>query len=289
MKFAKPVAPWWIKLLAKLVLSHLPVNYRVWQRLGVFRHGRMDHHAYLVKVFDGHLRRSGYLSGISGKTILEMGPGDSVGTALVAASHGARAILIDTGAYAVRDIEFYRGLATDLRRIGLTPPDLSQAYSLEDVLKVSNAIYLTQGVISFSEVDTASVDLIFSHAVLEHVRRHEFVQTMRECRRVLVTSGVASHRVDLEDHLGGGLNNLRFSHRVWESPYFVNSGFYTNRLHCSEMVDVFQNSGFGIESFICNRYNELPISREALSDEFVNSSDEDLMIKGFTVVLKPRP
>jgi SAM-dependent methyltransferase len=289
MNFAKFAAPWWVKLLAKLALSHLPVNYRVWQRLGVFRHGRMDHHVYLINVFNGHLKRAGYENGISGKTILELGPGDSVGTALVAASHGARAIMLDAGAYAVQDIEFYRGLAGELMRLGLSPPDLSQASSLEEVLRACNAIYLTQGLTSFSEVDTASVDLIFSHAVLEHVRRHEFAQTMRECLRVLVTSGAASHRVDLEDHLGGGLNNLRFSHRVWESPSFVNSGFYTNRLRCFEMIDAFRGAGFGIEFLACNRYPELPISRQALNVEFTNWSDEELMIRGFTVVLKPDP
>lgn len=289
MNFAKPIFPWWGKLLAKLVLSHLPVNYRVWQRLGLFRHGKMDHHAYLVGVFNSHLKRSGFENGIAGKTILELGPGDSVGTALVAASQGARSILLDTGAYAVRNIGFYRSLASELSRLGLNPPDLSGVSSLEGVLKACNAIYLTQGLTSLSEIATGSVDLIFSHAVLEHVRRHEFDQTVRECRRVIVPSGKVSHRVDLEDHLGGGLNNLRFSHRIWESQPFVESGFYTNRLRCSEMINAFRASGFDVELLACNSYPELPISRRALNEEFVNWPDDELMIRGFTVVLNPEP
>lgn len=287
MNFPKPKIPWWGKLLVKLVLSNLPLNYRIWQRLGLFRHGNMDHHTYLIGVFNGHLERSGLKNGIAGKTILELGPGDSVGTALVAASHGSRSIMLDTAAYAVQDIGFYKSLARELSQLGLNPPDLSGVSSLDDVLKACGAIYLTDGLISFAEIPTGSVDLIFSHAVLEHVRRHEFDQTMRECRRVISDSGKVSHRVDLEDHLGGGLNNLRFSARIWESQCFVKAGFYTNRMRCYEMINSFSASGFGVEHLTHNRYSELPISRRVINDEFVSLSDDELMIRGFTVVLKP--
>jgi SAM-dependent methyltransferase len=197
--------------------------------------------------------------------------------------------MLDTGAYAVRDIEFYKSLADELSRLDLNPPDLSEVFSLEGVLKACNAIYLTQGLTSFSEIATGSVDLIFSHAVLEHVRRHEFDKTIRECRRVIVPSGKVSHRVDLQDHLGGGLNNLRFSRRVWESHSFVKSGFYTNRLRCFEMMNTFRASGFSVELFACNSYPELPISRRVLNEEFVNLPENELMIRGFTVVLNPEP
>ena len=36
--------------------------------------------------------------------------------------------------------------------------------------------------------------------------------------------GLCSHVVDLKDHLGGALNNLRFSQRVWESRTMAGSG-----------------------------------------------------------------
>ncbi len=247
----------------------------------------MDRHTYLIGVFNGHLKRSGLQHEIAGKTILELGPGDSIGTALVAASHGCRSIMLDTAAYAIQDIRFYKNLAYELSKLGLNPPDLSDVSSLDGVLKACKAIYLTGGLASFSEIPTGSVDLIFSHAVLEHVRRHEFDQIIRESRRVIAASGKVSHRVDLEDHLGGGLNNLRFSSRIWESQTFVKSGFYTNRIRCYEMISVFKASGFGVESFACNSYPKLPICRRVLSEEFVNLSDDELMIRGFTILLNP--
>jgi SAM-dependent methyltransferase len=91
-------------------------------------------------------------------------------------------------------------------RLGLAPPDLERASSFEDILSACDAIYSTNGMQSYREIPAASVDLIFSQAVLEHVRRNEFVQIAAEMRRILKPDGVASHQVDLRDHLGGGLN-----------------------------------------------------------------------------------
>lgn len=281
--------PWWAKIGAKMVLSRLPLDYRMWQKLGLFRHGYMDQSGYLSSVFHAHASRAGIRSELAGKTVLELGPGDSVGTALVAASHGARAILIDVGAFAVGNADFYRRLAADLAAMGLNPPDVSQASSLDDVLKACDARYLTNGVRDLSHIETSSVDMVFSQAVLEHVRRHEFAEAMRECRRVLAADGVASHRVDLRDHLGGGLNNLRFSHELWESKFFVGSGFYTNRIRYSEMLSLFEQAGFCVDVLRVDRWDKLPIRRTSLDSSFGGLGDEELLVNGFDVVLKPIP
>ena len=56
-----------------------------------------------------------------------------------------------------------------------------------------------------------------------------------------------SHQIDLRDHLGGGLNNLRFSDSLWESNFFVKSGFYTNRISFDKMISIFENISFKYE------------------------------------------
>lgn len=281
--------PWWAKIGAKVVLSRLPFDYHLWQKLGLFRHGYMDQSGYLAGVFDAHVVRSDIQSSLAGKNVLELGPGDSVGTALVAASHGARAILLDAGSFAVSDAGFYHNLAKELSAMGLKPPDISHASTLDDVLEACNARYLTNGFSDFSLIETGSVDMVYSQAVLEHVYKHEFLETMRECYRVLSANGVASHRVDLKDHLGGGLNSLRFSHRVWESELFVKSGFYTNRIRYSEMLSLFKQAGFNVEIMRVDRWDKLPIKRCSLAADFVELSDEELTVKGFDVLLKPFP
>ena len=55
--------------------------------------------------------------------------------------------------------------------------------------------------------------------------------------------GICVHRVDLNDHLGGRLNNLRFTDAIWESVLFRESGFYANRRLTDEDLLV---SGFDL-------------------------------------------
>jgi hypothetical protein len=47
--------------------------------------------------------------------------------------------------------------------------------------------------------------------------------------RALKPGGICVHRVDLKDHLGGGLSTLRFTDAIWESVLLRMSGFCTNR------------------------------------------------------------
>ena len=70
--------PGWGKIGLKLLISRLPFNYSTWHMLGVFLHGKMDGVSYVKDVFEAHLAMMG-LTGddLRGKTILEIGPGDS--------------------------------------------------------------------------------------------------------------------------------------------------------------------------------------------------------------------
>ncbi len=279
---------WWVKIGGKIVLSRLPFRYGFWQSLGFFRHGYMDKLEYVKGVFDRHVGVACLTGKLKGKTILEIGPGDSVATALISACYGARTILIDAGAFAVKDAGIYKLMAKDLEKFGLSVPQaIYQAESLEDVLAACEAEYWVDGLDSFSRVKSGTVDFIFSQAVLEHVRKKEFLETVRECRRIISPSGIASHRIDLRDHLGGGLNNLRFSERVWESEFFVKSGFYTNRIQYSEMLSLFRAGEFDCEVQKVSRRESLPIRQSSLASQFKELPDDELLVSGFDVLLRP--
>lgn len=278
--------PWWLKLSTKLVLARLPLGYSVWQRLGLFRHGCMDTSAYATEVFDAHMERAGMKGALRGKTILEIGPGDSISTAIVGATHGARAILVDSGAFVRSDVKIYIQLTEALARKGFQPPSLSSCRTIEEILDRCNAKYMTEGLQSLRQIDTHAVDLIFSQAVLEHVRKHDFLETMRECRRILRPGGVCSHRVDLRDHLGGELNNLRFSEWIWESKFFVTGGFYTNRISYGTMVRLFEQAGFNVDVLSVRRWDRLPTGKRKLAKQFASTSDEELCVSGFDVLLQ---
>lgn len=103
----KALIPWWFKNLAKICLSRVPIGYGFWRRLGLFRHGYMDKTSYVLNVFNGHVSRTGLTGNLKGKIILEVGPGDSISTAIVVACYGGRAILVDAGPFATTDMAVY--------------------------------------------------------------------------------------------------------------------------------------------------------------------------------------
>ena len=145
---------------------------------------------------------------------------------------------------------------------------------------------MTEGLESLRQIEGESVDLIFSQAVLEHVRRWEFLETMQQCRRILKPGGICSHQVDLRDHLEGGLNNLRFSERVWESKFFAESGFYTNRIQYSQMLEMFGRAGFRVQVTDVRRWEILPTQLNNLAREFSALPEDELCVSSFDVLLR---
>lgn len=280
-------APWWTKIGAKLVLSRVPVPYDFWRRIGIFRQGAMDDPSYAFNVFRHHFDRIDFARKREGFVALELGPGDSVVSALIAVSHGARrTYLVDSGSYATTNMSVYHAASDYLRAQGLSS-SLTNNDGFDDMLSKCGAVYLTTGLAGLREIPSASVDFIWSQAVLEHVRLHEFQELNRELRRIVRTDGVCTHAIDLADHLQEGLNNLRFSHDTWESDFFAHAGFYTNRLRYQSMLRHFEEAGFAVDVVRVKRWPQLPTPRTALHPQFSQLSDDELLIREFDVVLRP--
>jgi SAM-dependent methyltransferase len=283
----KRAVPWWGKIAAKVVLSRTPMAYQFWRRMGVFVHGQMDSAAYAYRVVRSHLDRLGWTD-LRDKVVIELGPGDSLFTALIARTLGARTVyLIDAGRFADTSIDRYHAGSQFLRTQGLLPPDLTDCKDTEELLSVCRAEYMTRGVIDLKTIPSATVDLVFSQAVLEHVRLHELTDLFVESRRVLKPRGVASHEVDLKDHLSYALNSLRFSPTTWESDFLANSGFYTNRVRYSQMLELMQSAGFRTDVVSVKRWSELPTARRKLHPQFRALTDEDLLVSEFDVLAWP--
>jgi len=237
--------PWQLKIAAKLVLARIPLSYRLWKRAGVFNLGGMERPEYALRVFRRHFDAANFARKQGNFVGLELGPGDSLFSALIARSFGAsRTYLVDVGPFVCPDVTFYRQMEFHLRELGLQPPSLANCSTLSDVISACSAEYLTEGLGSLRKLPSKSVDFVWSHAVLQHVRRSEFLPTLLELRRIQRSEGVGSHCVSISDILGGKLNDLRFSRRIWESSLMANSGFYTNRLRYGELLRLFQVAGF---------------------------------------------
>lgn len=271
---------------AKLMLSSLPVSYDFWSRINLFRHGQMDSPDYALSCFRMHWQAVADREPVP-ETILELGPGDSLATALIARAHGvSTTYLVDAGPFASRSVAVYQRVRDRLLQLepGRTLPEFD---SVEAMLAVTGGRYLTQGTTSLRTIPDASVDLVYSHATLEHVPLAEVEEQFRQTRRILRSGGLVSHQVDLRDHLGGGLNNLRFSEAFWESQKVHRSGFYTNRIRLPDYLRMFRDCGFSIRELDPQRWDTLPLARERLDLAFRTLPDADLRVSGFRVVLTP--
>jgi len=161
----KALVPWWAKISAKVALSRVRIDQSWWQKHGLFVHGAMHEPNYAFRVVRSHLDRVGWTT-LEGKVVLELGPGDSLATAVIASALGAqRTYVSDMGAFAHADVKSYLALQTFLEETGLRPPDLSGCETVDQVLARCKAEYLTDGLAGLRRIPSASVDLAFSQAV----------------------------------------------------------------------------------------------------------------------------
>jgi SAM-dependent methyltransferase len=278
--------PWWIKIAAKLVLSRIVPSYSVRRRLRVSVHSFTADYAGNPDVLRHAINLHTSRTGSPPRSLLELGPGDSIANALYAAAAGTDTIwLADAGDFATNDMTQYQR-AVD--HIASDQPDFANRVDLSSraaMLASINARYLTGGTASLRTIPNGSIDLAVSFAVLEHVRRAEFAQLLAELHRVLAPSGLAFHWIDLMDHLGGRLDNLRLPTWLWENSLFASSGFYTNRLRFSEIVTRARDAGFSTSIAWLARWPSLPTPRRAMAREFARLEDEELRIANFSLLL----
>lgn len=289
IEILKRATPWFVKIPGKIVLSRLPITRKQWQYINLFRAGAMDVPAQAYSIFKKHFDATGFTS-LHDRTVLELGPGNSALTALFARSWGAsQTWLVDAEELSTSETALFGRAEQLLAEIGLPVPGVGNLPSAGDVLTSLNAVYLTKGLESLSYIPDARVDFLFSNAVLEHVRLAHFASTAREMRRVLSSRGIASHQVDFKDHLQGGLNNLRFPERIWESEFMARSGFYTNRIPWPTMNRLFQEAGFSVEVRSSQSWpHGLPLRQTSMALPFRNLAEEELMTMGAHVVLRPK-
>ncbi len=282
--------PWWAKLYAKLALARLPVPYSLWRKLKLFRHGQMNDPARAIHTFEKYYRRAReHVTIAPGFTVLEVGPGDSILSGLVARSMGASQVwLVDAGAFADTDVAACRRTLALLKQAGHADLDFGDVTTVDAVLSRTNVTYLTSGTESLASIPDASVDFFWSQVVLEHVPYDEFPIFLRQLRRIVKPDGIGVHSVDFRDHLSDALNNLRFSCETWESRAFRSSGFYTNRIRPGSMLSHFKEAGFDVEVVAETYWPQIPTPRDAMAAPFRELPDAELRLAEYEVTLLPR-
>ncbi|MCK5725196.1 MAG: methyltransferase domain-containing protein [Thiotrichaceae bacterium] len=277
---------WWMKIPAKLILSRTPIARSFLRKFSIFRHGDMDNSAYAFDVVNKHYQTAKpWLK--KDFTALELGPGDSLLSALIISALGAKKVyLVDVGDIATKELTPYTNALQFLEKKGFTIDFIKpKAKSRDEFFENIDMSYLTNGLESLRNIPDESIDFIWSHAVLEHVRLHEFDDVMAELRRILKPEGVCSHVIDLKDHFEQSLNNLRFSDKTWESRLFSTSGFYTNRIRHNQMIDSFENVGFKVSNEKRYTWDALPVAKTNFTRPYSDYEDKNLLINEFDITL----
>ena len=277
--------PWQLQMTAKIGVEQLHLSYRFLKHLGLTLYGGMERPQYAFDVFMQHFKSTPRLH--KDFTVLELGPGDSLSSALIAHTLGvSKSYLVDTGSYAESNVACYLRLVQFLGKQGLDISDLAKCRSLDDYMMVCNCKYLTSGLASLRTIADSSIDFIWSNAVLEHIRKTEFLETLKEFRRIIKSSGVSSHVMDLRDHMNESLNHLRLSTRFWDS-YLIRTSNFPNRIRFLEALSDFRLAGFEPKIVKLRRWSQLPVSKKKMAEEFQTLSDENLRVWDFHALLYP--
>lgn len=125
---------------------------------------------------------------------------------------------------------------------------LKECKTLNDFFACTNIIYKAPGDASMTGLEDESIDLVFSHAVLEHVPEKVVYALTTEAKRILKKNGFSYHLIGLGDHYADvdpnvtTVNFLKYPEPLW--AFFVKNRIsYHNRLREKQFFRIFENLG----------------------------------------------
>lgn len=254
---------------------------------------------YFLACFEDYRRHLGIAGGdfaafLNGKQILEYGPGDVLGMALLLYAHGAASVQcfdrFPLVATSEKNLRIYERLLASLdgaardRALGAFRTKGDPASGLEPS---AIAYVVAQDGLSGAR---GAYDLILSRAVLEHV--DNLAGTVADIAAALKPGGVTIHEVDLRSH---GLDRYRtFDFLTWpEAAYrlmFSRKGF-PNRIRVNTYRTLFERAGLAIrrlEPTSCLSAEEVARIEPHLAAPLRGVSRDELGWTGFWIVAQPQ-
>lgn len=232
---------------------------------------------------------------LTGKRVLEYGPGDILGVALLMYAHGAAAVdcfdRFPLHTATEKNLRVYETLLASL-----DGPAGARAHTafVEPGKPASGfnsaAIRYQVSADGLSGVSN-QYDLIVSRAVLEHVGNLD--GTVSDVATALKPEGLSIHEVDLRSH---GLDRYQaFDFLTWPDPVyrlmFSEKGF-PNRWRLNKYRDLFERAGLHIrklEPTTCLTPEQVARVEPHLSAALRGVSSRELSWMGFWVILEPSP
>lgn len=248
-------------------------------------------HDYGEQLGLGEAEFSEYLAG---KCILEYGPGDVLGVALLIYAHGARSVsCVDQfplSSMSDKNVGIYAQILKSLD--GACRKRADSAF-----LEIGNpASGFNPAAVSYTVTKNGLIgakgefDLIISRAVLEHVSNLE--DTMRDIQQGMKTDGIAIHQVDLRSH---GLDRYKtFDFMTWPTAIYKlmysHKGF-PNRWRVDKYRELAKRTNLRLSRLTPTDrvpVEDLKIIYSKLAREFGQVALDDLAWMGFWMVLDSR-
>lgn len=243
-----------------------------------------------VGMLDAHVGDGlGYLQG---KRVLEYGPGDVLGVALLLIAHGAeRVVCVDrfpVMAMSAKNVAILRRLLDRLDGTARTradhcfrsPGDPASGFVPDRIHYLTRASGLS-GL-------RHTVDITLSRAVLEHV--NDLFGTFSDMEQALVPGGMCLHLVDLKSHGLHRYNRLDFltwPPLLWWCMYSYKGA--PNRWRIDRYRDALARAGLALQLLQINERassEEIRTIRPHLSSRFATLADDDLSPLSFWLLAK---
>lgn len=228
---------------------------------------------------------------LKGKTLLEYGPGDTPGVALLFYAFGAESVaLIDRFPMLKLSAHNQAIIEGLLRKL----PDPQRQRALESFNKPGDiASGFNENLINYqtnskglSGLDQ-SVDMIYSRAVLEHV--DDLQACFADMFKALKPGGLALHQVDLKSHglhQHNPLDFLTWPDWLWRLMYSAKG--VPNRWRLDKYRELAEKSGFittKMRPTMLASHEDIAVIKAQLAPLFRDVNDQDLACLGFWVHL----
>jgi SAM-dependent methyltransferase len=227
------------------------------------------------------------------RTVLELGPGNSLIIAYNLLLHGAKnVILVDK--YPLNAFKAIKEHSNEISTEQLQPKYFNKELSYmkkihgEDVMnellvniKKSNLIQFIPEDLSEVKTINESVDIILSNSVFEHIYSPQ--KTIESSAKILKKEAYALHRIDLRDHYNFKRPFLfyKYSDEVWERSLTKLGVSYTNRLRYGEFKELFKEAGFEIiyENTQIENNTEKKMNKKFIGRNDLSISHVDFLIQ----------
>lgn len=223
-------------------------GYRTPRTFGVEDFKRaVDYDANVVERWLDHLRMYAGKSDISGKTVLELGPGADLGVGLMLLSRGAgkyNSLDVNNLAESVPDA-LYEELFARLEKTGHKNTDeLKRQLSLTRAGKNDRLNYIVTRDFDVTVFGKGAVDIVFSQAAFEHFSDME--RTVAQLSGVVKKGALLVAEIDLKTHTrwirdADPLNIYRYNDFIYD--FFACPGS-PNRLRPADYRRIFERNGW---------------------------------------------